>query len=77
MQEVEKSQEVLDEEAAAKAESVEINKVKKKAKKGEKTIKVLKSLSGRYLLSHTVGEFVNLETKQADTICEDGYGKLV
>lgn len=72
-----KSPEEIELEKKAKARVADISKVKKDKKKGEKTIEVTKSLAGRFFLSHTVGEFVNIEAKQADEICEDGFGKEV
>ncbi|WP_422858778.1 hypothetical protein ACOKFD_15670 [Flagellimonas sp. S174] len=73
----EKSAEEIAQEKVEAEEKKVIAAVKKKKKQGQKTIKVLKSLAGKYLLSHTVGEYVNLEGKQAEEICEDGYGKEV
>lgn len=73
----EKTPEELEEEEKEKVRKVAIAKVKKAAKKSEKTIEVLKSLSGKFLLSHTVGEFVNMDAKLAHVICEANYGKEV
>ena len=71
---VEKTILELTEEEEKKAFEARVAKVKKAKKKVEKTILVQNSLAGKYLLSHTVGEVINIEAKQADVICDDNYG---
>ena len=63
--------------SAEKSEKDLIAKIKKSAKKSEKTIKILKPLSGTFLMSDTVGEIVNKESKLADVIIDSGRAKEV
>lgn len=69
-------EEIAGEKAKAEKQK-QIAAIKKKKKKGEKTIEVTGPLAGRFLLSHTIGEIVNIEGKQAEEIIEYGSGKEV
>jgi len=40
-------------------------------------VKILKSVAGRFGLSHNIGDVISFEEKQASEIVESGFGEYV